>query len=121
MNKQGQFENQEQESFPHPETAKWLEEIIEGKEYENYLEDGSTMSYGEVREPIWKLLEAFRQAEFSGPGGDGKYREAKAEAYRSLGREPNNSEGLIIGWIADMVSEDSLERYMAKKGKIDVN
>ena len=62
------------------------------------------MRYREVREPIWQLAEAYRQGEFSGKGGDKKYIKTMYAARESLGGKPNNSEGLLIGWLGNMLA-----------------
>lgn len=111
----GQFENQKQKNLPHSETAKWLDGIIKEGKDQRHLGDGSEIQYREIRKPIWDLVEAYRQGEFSGDDGNQKYIKEMAEARSSLGGPANNSEGLIIGWLGNALTREIFAKEMSNE------
>jgi len=99
----------------YAETARWIDGLIKNGEGGYHLGDGTEILYREVDPLIWQLAEEFRQGGFNNLVGTDNYHNRLGEVFKNLGREPNNSEGLIIGFLGNKVMiayEKKLERKL---------
>jgi len=103
------------EKNPYVEIARWLESLIQNGEGGYHLGDGTEIIYREVDPLIWQLTAEFRRGDFNDVDGTENYLKRLSEVKEGLGREPNDSEGVIIGFLGNKTFVISQKAKLAKE------